>query len=184
MLFYAIHKQNFQDQYIGYIFNEIKKLIINENDINDRLSNENTELIVVEKYSKHQKDLQMMGIKDSVIIGLAQVLALIPGTSRSGITIIAGMSQKIKREEAARFSFLLSIPIVFGAGLKKLLDIDYSSDMNLLVLFLGGFSATITGYFVVKYLIKYLANHSLSIFAWYRFIIACLILVWFFLFGV
>ena len=138
--------------------------------------------MVTEKYSKRQRDVQMMSKLDSFVIGLFQILALIPGTSRSGITIVAGMGRKLKREEAARFSFLLSIPIIAGAGLKKVLDIDVLLGGDLINLALGLLSSAITGYFVVKYLIKYLSNHSLNIFAWYRLIIGCLILIWFFLF--
>lgn len=138
--------------------------------------------MVAEKYSKSQKDIQMMSKFDSLVIGLAQVLALIPGTSRSGITIIAGMSRKLKREEAARFSFILSMPIIAGAGFKQLLGADFSVFVNPLILIVGGLSAAFTGYFVIKFLIKYLSNHSLNIFAWYRLIIGCLILIWFFLF--
>ncbi|MEK7072029.1 MAG: undecaprenyl-diphosphate phosphatase [Patescibacteria group bacterium] len=137
---------------------------------------------IFEKYSKSQKDLQMASPKDSLIIGLAQILALIPGVSRSGITIIAGMGRKMKREEAAKFSFLISAPIIFGAAMKKILEIKSFDQTNFIILLLGVLSSAITGYLVIKYLIKYLSNHSLNIFAWYRLIIGCLTLIWFFLF--
>jgi len=137
---------------------------------------------ISEKKSIRQNNLQSMKRSDALLVGIAQILALIPGTSRSGITIIAGMGRKLKRDEAARFSFLLSMPIIFGAGIKKIIDIDSFGDVNFLLLFVGGISSAITGYFVVKYLIKYLSGHSLNIFAWYRLTIGCLILIWFFFF--
>jgi undecaprenyl-diphosphatase len=138
--------------------------------------------LIVEKKTAGQKDIKEMSKLDSILIGLAQVLALIPGTSRSGITIIAGLGRKIKREQAARFSFLMSMPIILGAGVKKLLSVGRTDNMDITILLLGGISAAVTGYFAVKYLIKYLTNHSLNIFAWYRLIIGCLILIWAFLF--
>lgn len=138
---------------------------------------------VFEKYAKHQQDLQSASFFDSLVVGLAQVLALIPGVSRSGITIIAGMGRRLKREEAARFSFLISVPIIFGAGFKQSLEIKSFSDVNMMILALGVLSSAITGYFTIKYLIKYLSHHSLNIFAWYRLIIGCLILIWFFFFA-
>jgi len=122
--------------------------------------------------------LQTMTAKDSLIIGLAQVLAFIPGTSRSGITIIAGLSRKLKREAATRFSFLMSIPVVLGAGLKTLLDVDNWNDINVAILLVGGLSAATFGYLAIKYFLKYISHHSLNIFAWYRLIIGCLILIW------
>lgn len=133
---------------------------------------------ILEKYAAKTKDMQAMTIKDSLVIGLAQVLAFIPGTSRSGITIIAGLGRKLKRESATRFSFLMSIPVVFGAGLKTLLDVDNWNDINVAVLLVGGLSAATFGYLAIKYFLKYISRHSLNIFAWYRLIIGCLILIW------
>lgn len=133
---------------------------------------------LTEKYAARQKNIQSMTKLDSLIVGLAQVLALIPGTSRSGITIIAGMSRKLKREEAARFSFLLSVPIIFGAGLNKLMDLEGFSGADNLLLLIGFIVSAIVGYLTVKYFLKYLSRYSLNIFAWYRLIIGCLILIW------
>ncbi|MFA5029287.1 MAG: undecaprenyl-diphosphatase UppP [Patescibacteria group bacterium] len=133
---------------------------------------------IFEKYSLKQKDLQTASRWDSLIIGCAQALALIPGVSRSGITIIAGLGRKMKRIEAARFSFLLSMPIIFAAGIKKILEIDSLANVNWLILIIGFLTATVSGYLVIKYFLKYLNRHSLNIFAWYRLIIGCLILIW------
>lgn len=131
-----------------------------------------------EKYSVRQKDLQAMSKFDALLVGLAQLIALIPGVSRSGITIIAGLGRQLKREEAARFSFLLSVPVVFGAGLKKLIGLERLAAGDFFILLLGFLASAITGYFSIKYLLKYLSRHSLNIFAWYRLIIGCLILIW------
>ncbi len=117
---------------------------------------------------------------NSIIIGLAQSLALIPGVSRSGITIIAGLSQKLNREAAARFSFLLSIPIVFGAGLKKVIDLLSQPELlegELLVLALGFLSSAIIGIFCIKYFLRFLQNHSLKIFAIYRLLVGAVIIL-------
>lgn len=110
-------------------------------------------------------------------IGLMQVLALLPGVSRSGITIIAGMKQHLNRYAAARFSFLLSVPAVFGAGVKELVDFGRAGDFSQTKIMLVGFlSSMIVGYFCVKYFLKFLEKYSLNIFAWYRIILGLVIL--------
>src|SRR3989338_1107019 len=136
-------------------------------------------LYLADRYLVGQNRLSQINFKNSLIIGLAQALVLIPGVSRSGITIIAGLSQKLNRETAARFSFLLSIPIIFAAGMKKIVDraIERSSDFNYLVLFLGFLASAITGYFCIKYFLRFLQNYSLRIFAYYRIILGVVILL-------
>lgn len=133
---------------------------------------------LVEKYAKQTADIKEMNWQKSLICGLAQAVALIPGVSRSGITIIAGMGQNLKREEAAKFSFLLSMPVILGAGLKSLLDVSFSQEVNFSLLFLGFFSALISGYLAVKFFLQYLNSHSLSVFAWYRVILAVVLVFW------
>ena len=137
---------------------------------------------VVEKYATQQKDLREMTKVDSFILGCAQALALIPGTSRSGITIITGLWRNLKRSEAARFSFLLSVPVILGAGLKSFLDVTDWFQIPIMILIIGFLSAAITGYFSIKFLMKFLGNHSLNVFAWYRLVMGLFILGWFFLF--
>ena len=137
---------------------------------------------VAEKYATQQKDLREMKKSDAFILGCAQALALIPGTSRSGITIIAGLWKNLKRSEAARFSFLLSVPIILGAGLKSFLDVTNWHQLPVMILILGFLSAAITGYFAIKFLMKFLGNHSLNVFAWYRLVMGLFILGWFLLF--
>jgi len=133
---------------------------------------------LAEKYSKQAIGMNMIGWRQSLICGLAQAVALIPGVSRSGITIIAGMGQKLKREEAAKFSFLLSMPVIFGAGAKSLLKVRLDNEINSTVLALGFLSSLVFGYLAVKYFLKYLGGHSLSAFAWYRVILAAALVSW------
>ncbi|HLC89841.1 MAG TPA: undecaprenyl-diphosphatase UppP [Patescibacteria group bacterium] len=136
-------------------------------------------LYLADYYLTGTRRFSQINIKDSLIIGLAQALALIPGASRSGITIIAGLSQKLNREAAARFSFLLSIPIIFAAGIKKVSDllVERSNDLNYSILLLGFFASAIAGYFCIKYFLRFLQNHSLRIFAYYRIILGIVILI-------
>ncbi len=136
-------------------------------------------LYFVDLYSVKVLDFSQIKLKNSLIIGLAQIIALVPGVSRSGITIIAGLSQKLKRESAAKFSFLLSAPIIFGAGMKKIFDLASGNigDFSYLVLIFGFFSSMISGYLCIKYFLKFLQSHSLKIFAYYRVILGIVILL-------
>lgn len=134
--------------------------------------------LILEKYSKKTRDMSQMTWVDAVIIGIAQSFALIPGVSRSGITIITGLARDMKREAAAAFSFLLSAPIVFAAGSKELLKIGSVSDANLILLLLGFVSSAVTGYLAIKFLLKYLTNHSLKVFAYYRLALGLLLIIW------
>lgn len=110
----------------------------------------------------------------ALCIGIAQVIALIPGVSRSGITIVAGMFAGLKREQAARFTFLLSIPVVAGAALKKAWDLHGTalSHSEVTAMAVGIFTAMTVGIFSIRFLLRFLANHTLNVFAYYRFAIA------------
>jgi undecaprenyl-diphosphatase len=136
--------------------------------------------LIMEKKVKQTKDISDINWKNSLLIGLAQAIALIPGTSRSGITIIAGLSQGLKREQAARFSFLLSIPIVAGASLKKMFDVYYIGGLDLPMFGLGIASSFIVGYLALGLLLKYLSSNSLKVFAYYRFGLAVFLILWLF----
>ncbi|MDP3900273.1 MAG: undecaprenyl-diphosphatase UppP [bacterium] len=137
--------------------------------------------IVVEKISKQSIQLKSMNWKKALLIGCAQVLAFFPGTSRSGVTIIAGMAANLNREAAVRFSFLISAPIILGANIKKIPALLAAiSDKSDLFILLFGFSISyIVGYYVIKYFIIYVKNYSLNIFAYYRITLAVMIaLLW------
>jgi undecaprenyl-diphosphatase len=111
------------------------------------------------------------------IIGLAQVLALIPGTSRSGSTIIAGRLMGLSPAAAAEYSFLASLPIMAGVTLKVLLtDNDYLM-ANLGTLFVSNVAAFVSGLIAVGFLMRYLSKHSLAIFGWYRIALAIVLAV-------
>jgi len=135
--------------------------------------------ILIEKASKKTLTLAELGWCKPFLIGLAQALALIPGTSRSGITIIAGLGAGLKREEALRFSFLISLPIVFGAGAKELPALFFGNfaSNELAIILIAFLSAFLSGWFAIFFLLRFVKNHSLSVFAWYRFVLAALALI-------
>jgi len=135
-------------------------------------------LALAEKKAKFSKELTNITIKDSLVIGIAQAFALIPGSSRSGTTITGGLFLGLKREVAARFSFLLSIPAVLGSGVFQLFDsikyLDKTMALNLVVATI--FSA-ISGYLAIDFLLKFLKKHSTYIFIYYRIAIGLFILI-------
>ncbi len=133
---------------------------------------------IAEKYAKQNKTLAEMNKKEAFILGCAQATALIPGTSRSGITIIAGLWKNLKRSDAARFSFLLSVPAILGAGLVSAKDISDWHALPYKILAVGFLAAAISGYFSVKYLLRYFSKHTLRPFAWYRIILGLIIVIW------
>ena len=112
---------------------------------------------------------QIPGWSATIFIGLAQAVALIPGTSRSGITMLAGISSGLSRASAARFSFLLAAPIIFGAGLFKLGDALREPGLPLIV---GLFAAAVSGGAAIAFLLRYLAHGSFRPFAIYRIFLA------------
>jgi len=126
-------------------------------------------LAIAEKVSKRTKQMEQITIWDTIIIGLAQCVALIPGSSRSGTTITAALFTGLNRETAARFSFLLSIPAILASGLlsvyQALVYIDASDAVNLIVATL--FSA-ISGYYSIGFLINFLKKHTTFLFIYYR----------------
>lgn len=134
-------------------------------------------LAAAEKTASFKKEMKDLSIWDSLIVGMAQVFSLVPGSSRSGVTITGGLFAGLNRETAARFSFLLSIPAVFASGLFQLYEalefIDYTMIVNLIVATV--FSA-LSGYLAIDFLIKYLKKYSTFIFIYYRFAIGIFIL--------
>lgn len=125
-----------------------------------------------EKIGMKRKDLTSIDWKDSILIGLAQAFAIIPGISRSGATISAGLIRDLNREDSARFSFLLAIPITAGAGFVKFVDASKTLSGQSLVLLAAGFlTALITGWLAIRFFLRFVRENKLSYFAWY-----CLIL--------
>lgn len=135
-------------------------------------------LYIAEKVGTRSKDMNDISIKDGIIIGLAQALALIPGSSRSGVTITAGLFRGLKRDVCARYSFLLSIPAISLSGLYELyseratlLDSDWVS------LVIATVVAGIVGYASIKFLLHYLRTHSNMVFIIYRIVLGIIIIL-------
>jgi undecaprenyl-diphosphatase len=116
-------------------------------------------------------------VAEAVGIGVAQATALVPGVSRSGATITLGLFLGLKREEAARFSFLMSIPIIAGAGGLQLGEVLANGmGTHEWLLFLAGFvTSAAVGYVTIRFLLNYLTHHSLRVFAYYRFAVAAVV---------
>lgn len=120
------------------------------------------------------KKLEHMGLRESLIIGAAQALAIIPGASRSGVTMTAGRLVGLTRETSARFSFLLATPIIVGAGLKKLTELT-PADLTL-PFFTGVLVSAVVGFLAIKFLLHYLARFSYALFVWYRLALGALVI--------
>ncbi len=127
----------------------------------------------IDKTARLDETVENITLKQSIIVGIAQAIALIPGTSRSGITITAGLWLGLKREDAARFSFLLATPISLGAGLYKALSLvrDPVSGVSNFDLALGIIVTFLVGLVVIKWLLDYLKSHSMFVFVMYRIVL-------------
>jgi undecaprenyl-diphosphatase len=138
-------------------------------------------MYLAERLGSQSRGLETATPKDALVMGAAQAVALIPGVSRSGITISAGMLSGSKREEAAVFVFLLSAPVIAAAGLKQVFDIltgDAGSsglDNELLVYAIGLITAGLVGYVAVAFLLRYLRFNTLKIFIVYRLVLGALV---------
>lgn len=133
-------------------------------------------LFVADHLDIKPKTLQRISFSDGILIGISQALAIIPGVSRSGITISAGLFRKLTREDAAKFSFLLSVPIILGASIYELKDLSYESLFS--SVFAAGFiAAAISSFLSVKFLLSFVRNHNFNVFVYYRIILAAVIVV-------
>jgi len=137
--------------------------------------------LLFEKFKKFG-DHEFAGLNfgKSLLIGLVQTLAFIPGVSRSGITIIAGLWFDLKKTEAARLAFLLSLPTIAGAAVIQSMSINWKDvdDQQKIILFFLIFSSFIFGLLVIKFFFKLLQKYSLKPFAYYRIILALAVFVW------
>lgn len=136
-------------------------------------------LYMAERYGQRLRDLASMRFGDAAVIGIAQALALIPGVSRSGSTLTAGLFLNLQRGEAARFSFLLSLPITAGAAAKKALDVVRDGGLapsDRLPFAVGILTAGIVGYTCIAFLLRYLQRASTMAFTVYRVAFGILIL--------
>ena len=138
-------------------------------------------MILAERYGSRTRDVDDTGPRDALAIGAAQAIALIPGVSRSGITICTGMLAGLKREEAATFAFLLSAPIIFAAGGKQVFDLirghGDTTSAGADVYIVGLITAAIVGYAAVAFLLRFLRTNTLYPFVYYRAGFGVLVLV-------
>jgi undecaprenyl-diphosphatase len=135
--------------------------------------------LVAEAVGGKTQSTSKLGPLGAVGIGLAQATALVPGVSRSGATITCGLFLGLRREEAARFSFLMSIPVTAAAaGLSLAETAAEGMDGHEAAMFLAGsVSSAVVGYLAIKFLLRFLASHSLRVFAYYRFVLAAVVAV-------
>jgi undecaprenyl-diphosphatase len=138
-----------------------------------------------EKVSKTQKDLSQVGLVDSLWVGLSQAFALIPGVSRSGVTISAGLLLDFRREAAARFSFLLSTPIIAGAAVKTAIDLsrDGIAPGMITPFVVGIIVSAIAGYATISFFLKFLQFGTFKIFVYYRVVLGIIVLALAFFLG-
>lgn len=137
-------------------------------------------LAVAERAAGHRRDMGQVRFRDALIIGAAQAVALIPGVSRSGSTITTGLFLGLRRETAARFSFLLSLPITGGAALKKSYDLLKEGGLaadERLPFIIGILTAGLVGYACIAWLLRYLQRATTTIFTVYRILLGVIILI-------
>jgi undecaprenyl-diphosphatase len=137
-------------------------------------------LLAVERVGARGAGEERLTTGGAFVIGVAQTAALVPGVSRSGATIAAGMALGLRRDVAARFTFLLSVPAILAAAAKEGLALRHlpftAADAQLFLVGLA--TSAVVGYITVKYFIRFLATHRLDVFAWYRIALAGLTFAW------
>jgi undecaprenyl-diphosphatase len=134
----------------------------------------------VERYGAKRRTQDTLGLGDAVLIGCAQATALVPGVSRSGATIATAMALGLRRDESARFVFLLGVPAILAAAVKEGAPLlRHGLPAGEAPLFVAGIlSSAIVGYLAVRFFISYVGRHSLAAFAWYRLALAAAVLAW------
>jgi undecaprenyl-diphosphatase len=140
-------------------------------------------LFLADKLAKHARTLGSMRWRDALLIGFSQAFAIFPGVSRSGATITAGLALGLERDSAARFSFLLSAPIIAGAGAKSIYDLARGhaaagmTGASATLVIVGFVAAAASGFLCIKFLMGFLQKHSTKAFVYYRWALAALIAV-------
>lgn len=131
-----------------------------------------------DRTTQQRRDWTSLRVKDAILIGVAQACALIPGVSRSGATITMGLFLGLNRKDAARFSFLLGFPVIFGSTLFKLRHIFADAALQQLApwMALGAAAAAVSGYFCIAFLLRFLASQTMTVFVVYRVALGLLIL--------
>ncbi|MCX7959173.1 MAG: undecaprenyl-diphosphatase UppP [Deltaproteobacteria bacterium] len=137
-------------------------------------------LLISEKAGKKEKDIRVISLRDAVLIGIAQAFALIPGASRSGVTICMALFLGYKRDVSARFSFLLSVPSVLAAGIFELKEIFRPEvSFDIISVLIASAVSFVSGILAIEFLLRFLVNHRIHIFAYYRIILGIIILIFF-----
>jgi undecaprenyl-diphosphatase len=135
-------------------------------------------LVLVDRRARDARAFDSIGPKEGLLLGTAQALALQPGVSRSGVTITAARAMGLDRESAARFSFLLSLPIIAGAGAYKAVDLAQTGLQGHAGEFAAGVVASaISGFVVIWGLLRYLKRHDFTVFLWYRVALAAVVVM-------
>ena len=134
-----------------------------------------TILYLSQRMASGNVNLRNISAKESLWMGLGQACAILPGLSRSGTTIAAGLTIGLEKEFAAKFSFILSIPAIFGAFVFQLKDIGSAMDTNFLPVFLGFLASIIAGYLAIKWMLDLIQNKSLDIFAYYCWLMGIIV---------
>jgi len=137
-------------------------------------------LLLIERIGSQGRDELSLGPRGALAVGVAQALALVPGVSRSGATIATGMVFGVRRDAAARFAFLLSVPAILAAAAKATLDLEAAgwAGVDVRLFLVGMVTSAVVGYVTVKYFIRFLATHRLDVFAWYRVLLALATYAW------
>ena len=144
--------------------------------------------IIVENYNRYRipraRDVEHLDYKTAFLIGMFQVLSLVPGTSRSGATILGGIILGTTRQVAAEFTFYLAIPVMFGASLLKLVKfgLDYTAS-EVIILLVGMVTAFIVSIISIKFLLHYIKKNDFTAFGWYRIVLGIIVFVYLFLIG-
>ncbi len=133
--------------------------------------------IVAESVGSRSRRADKLRFSEAVGIGLAQAAALVPGVSRSGATMTLGLFLGLRREEAARYSFLMSVPIIAGAGSLQLAEVvSAGMDTREAIMFGAGFlSSAAVGYLAIRFFLRFVVHHTLRVFAYYRFALAAVV---------
>lgn len=135
-------------------------------------------LYLADAYAKHKKNIDEITKKDALIIGLSQAFAIVPGVSRAGATITSGLFLGLNRQTAARFSFLMSAPIIFGAALVKFPEFFKSSPG--MYEYIAILVSAVSGYLAIAWMLRFIEKVSYKVFFWYRLVLALVIVVaWF-----
>ncbi len=129
-----------------------------------------------EKRRRGLRDMGQAGWRDAIVVGCAQAVALIPGSSRSGCTIAGGLFCGLTREAAARFSFLLSLPAILAAGVFQLRDLPLANREEMLNLVVATAVSFVVGYASIAWLLGYLRRHTMWLFIWYRLVLGAVLL--------